>query len=367
MKPEIEEVEPTFVASWNLFSPDGSYLRPSPLPRITTELKVIASQPVSLTYFIGQVPELENQWASALVKSLELKHDLLPVAELSWNPISLNFATELNKADVQPSPKFLVSLIAPSHLAGTAQPSIQLKPVVQLQIGNTFSKTWSKMSNSLTAPPETASKPPRAALLWQEVAMFLRMEKGQLSEEARKKREQIASFLEDFKNLLDSLLQPAPHPRPVPVFTSGRGAVRTRGPIRERGISQEQKPVYISALVLDESWEEERALSLPVLDGPTIQEGRLSLKLRVEDTALASRVADLVLITETFEVALCSAKARSRSKVKGATLSFSVDLQAAGITVRDGAIPSHVLHVIFEPVSAKPRRRPRSSPRSKRR
>jgi hypothetical protein len=292
---------------------------------MTTELKTMVPKIDLAPNLAKWAPTLENTWiSSALVRPWALG----PTLELS-----LGFqAVRIETSTVKPSWEgFLVSQRVWEVPAKAQVPLFEAdlaQKVAKVNVSNAINVLPTMPLNVMTSEPPLER--PVVGILWQALT------------------ERMTSFLEEVRTRLDQLVSPMPAFAPV--------AVLTGGPVRKRGGLEKKALGQVTAFVLNKGWEPERALSLPVIDGPMVKNGRLTLVLRVEDPSLVGREADLALVVEGLEVALCSARVPALRE-GGADLTFELDLAEAGIKVRDGLVPLKVFQVFIESKTPEEKRR----------
>lgn len=319
------------VVRWNSLKCPVGYFHRAFLPKITTELKTLVSRIDLVSQLRSLATPITNSWTTEpLLKAVmppegSFGNQLLPAFQ-TVKP-AMNVAEAMQSTyTVVPMPK--------------VQPMEEKNFIMHLEVGL-------KISNKLQSVPEIFNEPvppvtrPLAGLLWQRIAEAARIKEDQMSEAVRRRYAEFKAFLRELEVAFDKLLLPMPRP--------AVGAVRVRGaePTRGRGGSRAR----VSAIVLNRAWEREQELSLPVVEGPTVRKGLLTLVLHVEETNLVGRPAVLALMVEGIEVALCSTVIKMPSEKEAAQAVFELDLTKAEIKVRDGMLPLHALQVIIEPES----------------
>lgn len=319
------------------FSQTKAFLHPRPPIKITTELKGITRQvnvePLLRTLSMSAkttIPEL-------VTVSQELPHplpnpllatDFPRIAELAYQ---LGEELLVYSALFKVEPKAVEIPASPTPLKVTPETErVTTAPLTP------FLSTVNELASFLAV-----SERKRRAFVLQEIVEGLRAVGQQLADAAHRKKQELEEALRDLERHIGDLLVPRPAPTGA-VMVSGRPVLT--GPIRER---DEPQPSAIHALVLSQSWQPERRLSLPIVHSPVLKEGSLTLGVRVDDPELVGRHADLVLVAEEVEVALASVPVVAKGKT--AELVFNVDLASAGLRLRNGELPLHVLQIIIEP------------------
>lgn len=307
---------------WNALKTSLARFRLLPPIRMTTELRTIVPK-VELVHELARfAPALENTWVpTTLTRPLSFVPTL--ALSLGFQPVKIKTSSV-----EEPSWEgFVVSQSMWEALNKTEAPVLEADfshKVARPKVSNTMEALLKVPLNVITS--EAPSRRPVVAILREALS------------------QRMTSLVEEVRARLDQLVSP------MPAFAPG--AVLTGGPVRTRGGLEKEALGRVTAFVLNENWEPERRLALPAIEGPIIKDGRLTLVLWVEDPSLAGCEADLALVVEGLEVALCSAKVPAPRK-GGARLAFELDLGKAGIKVRDGFLPMKVLQVFIEPKGKK--------------
>jgi len=319
---------------WNALKTSLARFRLLPLIRMTTELRIIVPK-VELVHELARfAPALENTWVpTTLTRSLSFAPTLA---------LSLGFQPAKIKTSSVEEPSWEGFVVSQRVWEVPAKAQVPLfeadlaQKVAKVNVSNAINVLPTMPLNVMTSEPPLER--PVVGILWQALT------------------ERMTSFLEEVRTRLDQLVSPMPTFAPV--------AVLTGGPVRRRGGLEKEALGQVTAFVLNKGWEPERALSLPVIDGPMVKNGRLTLVLRVEDPSLVGREADLALVVEGLEVALCSARVPALRE-GGADLTFELDLAEAGIKVRDGLIPFKVFQVFIESKTPEGKKEANKEKRSK--
>lgn len=330
-------------------------------PKITTELQLFTPQ-VDLESLSQQTVPVKNNFVSDVISQLMPK---LHLATLGIERISnqLGVRPVVIKANTMPQTSIIDLMSEYLRNITESQPIEQFpqrETVVLQQAISNWLQAWSPTNQSnplllmFNSLPETVSLPRPQ----ERIQLFLE----ELIQEIRKRKEQGKNgLLSTVERISDSISQQTTSHSFLAleaVFTSG--PPRTRGPVRTRG---EASKAYIFGVVLDEAWKPERTLRLLVEKGPEIAVGHLTLTVRGEEPSLVGRRADLVFISEWVEVALGSAEIRKPRGYKYWRLDFDLDLESAGLKVRDGTLPPQVLQIIIEPAPKSGKRQRRKAAR----
>lgn len=349
---------------WNtLRLPAGIF--PRSLPKITTELQLVTPR-VDLGPFNNQAVQVENSFASDVIAQL------MPGLHLSALESGIEGISNQEVKPVlikeNPMPPPIANLLSEDLWHTAESQSVEQHPqeeIVSLQrTASNWLQAWVPTNHPNPLPlmlnslPETlASASPRHQ---QEERILVFLE--QLSHEIRKRKEKVENgLLSIAERISDSIAQLTAPPQDrwarQAVLTSGP---RTRGPVRTQGGPAK---AHISGVVLNEGWKPEQMLRLLVEKGPVITAGHLTLTVRGEGASLVGRRADLVFISEWIEVGLGSARIRKSRGHQPWKLDFNLDLESAGLKVRDGTLPLQVLQVIIEPAPKASKRQRRKASR----
>jgi hypothetical protein len=347
---------------WNtLRLPATSAIFLGSFPKITTELQLLTPR-LDLEPFCNQAVQVKNSFASSIAQLMPELH----LSTLEAEGIS-NQGVRPVLIKVNTMPQASIADLMSEYLVGIAESQLpeqlpQGETVALQQAISDRLQVWG-LTNHLNPLPLILNSLPEALSLpkpqeqIQRIQLFLE----ELSREIQKRKEHVEDrLLRIVERLSDSIARlttPPPRLARQAVRTSGP---RTRGPVRARG---EPAKAYISGVILDEAWKPEQTLRLPVEKGPVIAAGHLILTVRGEGASLVGRRADLVFISEWIEVGLGSAEIRKPKGYQQWELDFDVDLESAGLKVRDGTLPLQVLQVIIEPAPKTSKRRGRKASR----
>lgn len=333
---------------WNtLHLPATSAIFIRPFPKITAELQLFTPQ-VDLESLNKQAVQIRNSFASDVIAQLMPK---LHLATLEAEGIS-NQEVRPVLVKVNTMPQAPIADLMNEYLWGIAEPQLpeqlpQGETAALQQIISNWLQSWSP-TNQLNPLPLILNSLTEAVSLPRPPQERIQLFLEELGQEIRKRKEKVGNgLLSIAERISDSIVQlttPPPRLARQAVLTSG--PLRTRGPVRTRG---ETAKAHISGVILNEAWKPEQTLRLLVEKGPEIVAGHLTLTVRGEGASLVGRRADLVFISEWVEVALGSAEICKSRGYKQWELGFDLDLESAGLKVRDGTLPPRVLQVVIEP------------------
>lgn len=317
------------------FTQTKAFLHQQPPLKMTTELKVITKS-VNLEPLLSA---LSVSSRTAIPKLVTVSQEFLPSPSAL---LTTDFPWIVGSV-CQIGEEFLgyseLLKTAPEALEIPASPMPLKVPRETEWVTPTSSLPFLPVFNALGAFLGVSEKK-RSVFLLPEILETLRVLGQPLTEATRRKKQALEDALQDLERHISDLLLPRPAPA---------GAILVRGvptptkPARDRG----KQPSAIRASVLSQRWEPERRLSLPIIHEPVLNKGCLTLSVRVDDPELVGRLAHLVLVTEEAEVVLASARIEAKGEI--AELMFDVDLTSAGLRLKDGVFPIHIIQIIIEP------------------
>ena len=312
-----------------------SYLYRLPPIKFTTELKMITKD-VEFEQLIQQVPwSLDNALALSPVVNLGIAEKITLLTEVPEAEVEARMETisEGNRVNAW--------VAGTGYYVGTVTPMEMPKEKEVTNTLTTLQRIFTphfinglKLSAQDLLDTSAINRPPieeRAPM-----TVSLRLVFQQLVEVAQQEAAAIQTSLDQFKGGLERLILGPP--RAVPA----RGAIRVRG---EKLLSKQA--TLIVGAVVNKEWEIERKLDLEVEQEPQIRQGKLILSL-LAPVDLIGRRANVILSTEGMEVLLGSVAVES---IEGgrARIELEVDLEDAGLKIKDGRLRLEAFKVFIEP------------------